>query len=216
MPLRVRAAAPSNAAAEAPGSETSLAETPSAKSGGPATVDEALAAGDLITARDLAREARQADPTPENWRREGEILERMGEYAAAEEAYRGELAALPPDADAERKRVRGDIQRIRDRARGRVEQEPPSTHRPDLDARWAPTEPPRKAAPKPAVEPEPVDARPERIVTKWYFWVTVAAIVASAAAVTGIAIKAARDDKGDALDLELGPMRPQGPAVLRF
>ena len=40
----------------------------------------------------------------------------------------------------------------------------------------------------------------QSIVRKWYFWVAVVAIAASVGAVTGIAVKAARDDKPDALD----------------
>lgn len=182
----------------------------------PTTVEEALAAGDLATARDLARAAREADPSVENWRREGEILERMGAFAEAESAYAGALEVLPQDATAAREALRGDIARVRESARGRVETEPTSKHRSELDTRWAPPKPTRKAAAAPSAEPEPVDARSGRIVTKWYFWVTVAAIVASAAAVTGIAIKSARDEKGDALDFGLAPPRPQGPAVFRF
>ena len=33
--------------------------------------------------------------------------------------------------------------------------------------------------PRPAADPELIDAKDDRIITKWYFWVTVAAIAAS-------------------------------------
>ena len=47
----------------------------------------------------------------------------------------------------------------------------------------------------------------ERIVKKWYFWVTILAIAASGAAITGIAIKAANDERKDSLDPSAGRVR---------
>lgn len=176
------------------------------------SVESALEQGDLSEAAEQATAARRADPSPENWRREAEVLERKGDYEGAAAAYQGELDALP-EGDAGRDRAAADLQRVRELSRGRVKTEPASKHREELDAKWA--APTKKAAPKKSVPP-PVDKAPEdRIVRKWYFWVTVAAIVASAAAVTGIAIKAARDERRDALDLQRRPSLTV-PPIIRF
>lgn len=56
-----------------------------------------------------------------------------------------------------------------------------------------------------------------KIYKKWYFWVTLTAIVASAAAITGVAIKAALDEPRDDLDMTAGSARIQaGPPGLGF
>lgn len=181
----------------------------------PTTVDEAIEAGDLGTAAELAREARQADPSPATWHDEGRVLELMGDYEGAARAYRAEIDALPDDAEAAKRAARADLERVRADSRGTVPTEPASTHRDELDERWAPAPAPPK--PKPKAKPVP-DAEPkddEKIVRKWYFWVTVIAIAASAAAVTGIAIKASRDERDDALSLTPSPSM-QGPPVFRF
>ena len=172
-------------------------EGPTAPAADP--VGAAQSEGDLSGAAEAATAAREADPTPENWHREGEALEAMGDLDGAATAYEGEIAALPKDDEAGLKRARADLQRVRDDSRGRVEEEPASSHRGEFDKQWAPPAPKKKK--KQVKPPSPVDKPPEdRIVRKWYFWVTVAAIVASAAAVTGIAIKASRDERRDALD----------------
>ena len=94
--------------------------------------------------------------------------------------------------------------------------EPASKHRAELDRKWSEeAEPKATAKTRRRVPPPSPRAPADRIVTKWYFWVTVGAIVASAAAVTAIAIRASRDDEPDALSLEPGP-RSMGPTLLRF
>lgn len=179
----------------------------------PATIDAALEAGDLTTAKALARQARLAEPTAATWQREGEVLEQAGDYREAAQAYRaakrtsGEDAAAAAAADA-------GLARVKASARGTVADEPKSTHREQLDPRWEPPAPKKTASP-PEPPPEPVP-EPERIVTKWYFWVTVGAIAASAAAVTAIAIQAARDDQPDALDALAPAPASHGFGALRF
>jgi len=97
-----------------------------------------------------------------------------------------------------------------------VPDEPASTHREELDAareeRLAPTPEPEKA------EPAPAPVEDVKIVKKWYFWVTLAAIVASAGAITGIAIKAATDERKDSLDRSASLPTPaaDSPALIRF
>jgi hypothetical protein len=180
----------------------------------PAVTPGEDADADPVSALEEARAATEADPSAANWHAQGVLLEQLGDYEGAAAAYSAEIDALGETADAERTAARRDLQRVRDKARGRVDDEPASTHRAELDQQWAPTKakPAKsKVAPCPEPEPEPRD----RIVRKWYFWVTVVAIVASAAAVTGIAIKASRDERRDALDLRRDH-GIQGPALFRF
>ncbi len=185
-----------------------------ASPGEPATIDGALEAGDLATARTLAKEQREADPTAANWQREAEVLEQSGESARAASAYREASKAAGDDVDAEAAASAG-LDRVRATARGTVADEPVSTHRKALDEVWSPPPPPPK--PEPAPAPAPIDEpSSDRIVTQWYFWVTVGAIAASAAAVTAIAIRAARDDQPDALDSLTRQPGPRGLGVLRF
>jgi hypothetical protein len=160
----------------------------------PAVADEA---GDLTAQREAAIAERTATPTADTYHREAELAERAGDWSAAITAYQGELARLGKD-DAARARAQQGLSRVRERARGVVADEGKSSHREQLDAAWA--QPESKPAPS---KPQPLAERPtkdDRIVKKWYFWVTIGAIVASAAAVNGIAIKASRDDKPDSLD----------------
>lgn len=176
-------------------------------------------AGDLSADVEAATEARKADPSAEHWRAEAQARERLGDFVGAQEAYRGELGTLPEDAIDARRRSEADWERMREQARGKVADEPASTHRAEFDRRWAPPVPAEqlKPAPRPKADPVIDEPKDERIVTKWYFWVTVAAIAASAGAVTGIAIKAARDERSDALDASaLGPARMLGPTSIRF
>lgn len=177
--------------------------------------------GDLSAQADAAVAAREAEPTPATWRAEAQAKEAMGNYRGAAAAYAGERDALPEgDIDARRK-AEVDWERMREEARGRVEDEPRSTHRAELDGQWVapPTPEQLRPAPRPKADPT-IDNGPksERIVTKWYFWVTVAAIAASAGAVAGIAIKAARDERSDALDASALQPMPMGrsPGGFRF
>lgn len=183
---------------------------------------EAPARADLSAQVDATTAAREADPSAANWRAEAEAKEAAGDFDGAADAYRGELEALPEDAADARRKSEADWERVREASRGRVEDEPVSTHRAEFDRQWAPPAPPEqlRPAPRPKADPNLDNAQDDRIITKWYFWVTVAAIVASAGAVTGIAIKAARDERDDALDASaLRPMpagRFGGPSLIRF
>lgn len=174
--------------------------------------------GDLTAAVQEAVAAREAQPTPQAWRAEAQAKERLGDYTGALEAYRGELEALPDDAIDARRASEADWERVREMSRGKVADEPASTHRAELDNRWAPPAPREqlRPVPRPKADPTIDDAQDERIITKWYFWVTVAAIAASAGAVAGIAIKAARDERSDALDASALQPLPTGPGVIRF
>jgi hypothetical protein len=212
-PAVAHGGAPEAVPEAAPAEATPEPATPATSE--PSTVEAALEAGDLERAMQLATEARTKDPTPAAWRTEAEVAERRGDLAAAEAAYRGELEALPEKDTKARTQAEQDLARVQAKARGAVPGEPKSSHRAELDRKWA--EPAPAASPKKRRSVPPPGPRPreDRIVTKWYFWVTVGAIVASAAAVTAIAIRAARDDEPDALGLEAGP-RSMGATLLRF
>lgn len=174
------------------------AAAPGAPAEAPATVDAALAAGDLGTARALAEQARAADPSADNWRREAEVCQRVADYACARAAWKGHLAALPKGAD--RASAEAQLAALEDMSRGTVEDEAASTHRAGLDKARADKD--GAVRPKPAIAegPKPGPVKRERIVKKWYFWVTTIAIAAAAGAITGIAIQAARDERTDDLD----------------
>jgi len=171
--------------------------------------------GDLRATIDAARAEREAQPSATRWHQEGEALERAGRYAEAEVAYAEALDALPAKAKAERTAYANDLERVRLQARGTVASEPTSTHRAALDARWA-AEP--AAAPPPAAAPEAPPPGPhDRLVNKWYFWVTLGAIAASAVAVTVISVQASRETRTDALS-SAGPESgaATGGALFRF
>jgi len=174
------------------------AAAPSGPAEAPTTVEAALAAGDLETARNVAEKARVADPSPDNWRREAEVCERLADYACARAAWKGHLAALP--AGAEREPAEAKLAALEDMSRGTVADEATSTHRAGLDKARADKDAALRPQSKVAEGPKPTPAKRERIVKKWYFWVTTIAIAAAAGAITGIAIQAARDERTDDLD----------------
>ena len=178
------------------------------------SVAAALERGDLTSARELAAAQREADPSAANWRTEAEVLERAGDYGGAIAAYQAHLAALPGDDEAAKGIAKADIARVKDLQRGTTGGEPESTHRQELDKAWAPKKTKPKKKPKKKVVVAPVDEPDDRVIDKWYFWVTLGAIVASAAAVTGIAIRASRQGQPDALGLQRAPTT--GPTMLRF
>lgn len=195
------------------------AATAPASPAAPATIEAAQELGDLSQARDLAVAAREAAPSPATWAAEAEAHAALADYGRAIGAWKAQRKALPSDDAAGRAAASAQIKELEARARGTVADEPASTHRAELDearaARLAALRPkpgPPKAPPKP---PPPR----ERIIKKWYFWVTVAAIAASAGAITGIAIKAAREEQADDLDPRSGPAPlPASPGgfVVRF
>lgn len=181
------------------------------------SVEAALEAGDLTRARELAVAAREDDPSPANWAKEAEAATALGDYEAAIAAWSGYREALDEDAVSERETATATIKELQEESRGVALDEPESTHREELDearaarlAALAPKPGPTKDRPPP---PKPK----ERIVKKWYFWLTVAAIAASAGAITGIAVQAAREEQMDDLSARGGAL-PTGPGgfVVRF
>lgn len=156
-------------------------------------------ADDLESRRAAADARAKESPTPDNHHEAAVLAEQSGAYAEAAAAYERELAARPTADEAGRAAAAADLARVRELARGAIADEGASTHRSQLDAKWAPkpADPPPPRKPPPPLPDRPTD---DRIVRKWYFWVTLGAIVASAATVTAIAVKAARDDKPDSLD----------------
>jgi hypothetical protein len=186
-----------------------LAAAPSGAAAAPATVDAALESGDLSSARELAVAAREDDPSAANWAKEAGVHEARADYAAAIAAWEGHRDALPEDDASGRAAADSKIADLEERSRGAVADEPASTHRDEFDKDRAA----RLAALQPKVDkpkPKPKPPKPkERIIKKWYFWVTVAALAASAGAITGIAIQAARDEQAD--DLSRRGAVPGGP-----
>lgn len=179
----------------------------------PASVKEALEDGDLSAARQLAEAARKAKPDVETWAVEAEVCERQGDLACAR-AARAQQRTLAPEGSPERAAAEARLAALEDMSRGTASDEPASTRRAELDARRSALE---VVPPPPKVDTAPVKAPPrERIVKKWYFWVTVLAIAASGAAITGIAIKAANDERKDSLDASAGRVRLDQGFGIRF
>lgn len=178
---------------------------------------DAIDPTDLTSLREAAAARAAAAPTAVNFRAQAELAERAGDWSGALAALDAERGALAQDDETARARNQQDRTRVEQKQRGTVADEASSTHRAELDRKWAPPSRPLAHAPKPK-PPAPGPVRDDRIVKKWYFWVTLTAIAASAAAITAIAVKAARDDKPDALDRRTRlPTRGfGGPAVLRF
>lgn len=192
--LAAALALPPSAASAAPEPATPPTAAPTSET--PASPTDAEL--DLTAAREAAAAKRTADPSPANWRAEARLAEQAGDWAGAKDAYEQSLSRMDPQ-DPARAAVQEDLARVRERARGVVADEGKSTHREELDRSWKQPEPQKTARAKPRQLPAEAP-KDDRIVKKWYFWVTIGAIVASAAAVTGVAIKAARDDKPDSLD----------------
>ncbi len=184
---------------------------------GEASVDEALAEGDLTRAREQAVALRKADPSVEHFVLEAEVHTRLGDYASAKRALRGALERVPDGDAVTREQLEIQLDDLIERSRGAVEDEPESIHRERLDSERAE----RIAAlhpPPPTLVP--VDApAPKRvpIVQKWYFWVTLTTIVGSAVAITAIAIEANLDNDDAASRLaNPGPGPSAGGLTLRF
>lgn len=175
----------------------------------PTTVEAALATGDLGAARSVAESARKAEPSAAHWQQEAEVCTRLADYACARAAWRGHLKSLPEGAD--RKPAEAALADLEDMSRGTVEDEPASTHRAALDKARANKQSPAGAAPAPKTKSDtPTPPKRERMVKKWYFWVTILAIAGAAGAITGIAVQAARDERPDDLDKRLA-LPPQLP-----
>jgi hypothetical protein len=157
-----------------------------------AAVRAALEDGDLTTARELAVARSEAEASADNYILEAEVELALGDYEGADAALRGAIDALPEDADerVELAERRAEIEAL---ARGTRADEPASTHRERLDRERAE----RLAVPEPPPSVEPIDAPAKTvpIIKKWYFWVTLTAIVATAGGIVGVAIASAVDDR---------------------
>lgn len=217
-----QAAAPpvagSATAGSATGASTAAPAPVASESARPAgaegSVDAALAAGNLSAARELAEAARRAKPDARTWGVEADVCERQGDLACAR-AARAQQRALAPEGSPERAAAEARLAALEDMSRGTASDEPASTQRAELDARRAALD--LVQPPPPKLDKAPVKAPPrERIVKKWYFWVTILAIAASGAAITGIAIKAANDERKDSLDASAGRVRLDQGFGLRF
>ncbi len=199
-PMQVAAASSLGRAVEGPAPAATTATTATTGDAG-GSVEDALAQGDLNSARERAVTQREADPSAENWKREAEVCEQLRDYPCAIAAWRGRLAALPEDAHTERGNAELRIESLEEESRGVVADEPESTHREQLDQaradRIAAANPP---PPTPEPKPQPETLADVQIHKKWYFWVTIVAFAASAAAITGIAVKSALDEQPDDLD----------------
>lgn len=210
-----QAAAPPLTGSSATGASTAAPAPGSARpAGAEGSVDAALAAGDLSAARELAEAARKATPDLRTWGVEADVCERQGDLACAR-AARAQQRALASEGSPERAAAEARLAALEDMSRGTANDEPASTQRAELDARRSALE--LVQPPPPKLDTGPVKAPPrERIVKKWYFWVTVLAIAASGAAITGIAIKAANDERKDSLDPSAGRVRLDQGFGIRF
>ena len=180
----------------------------------PASVDAALASGELTGARERAEATRKADPKVETWAAEAEACERLADLACAKAARTRQRDLTKPDSP-ERAAVEAKLAALEDMSRGTVADEGSSTHRASLDtARSGRDLTPAK--PVPDITPDRPRPPRERIVKKWYFWVTLGAIAASAAAITVIGIKAARDEQDTELDASGGRVRLDQGFGIRF
>ncbi len=187
------------------GSGATRAAAPTSEAA-PSSVEGALASGDLTAARSLAESAREASPSAASWGVLAEVCERQEDLVCARVA-RTQQRDLAAKGSAEREAATVKLAALEDMSRGTVADEPASTRRAALDQARADRE--LALLPKPKVDkPKPAPPPPkEKIVKKWYFWVTILAIAASGAAITAFAVKAAKDDQPDDLDTSAGRVR---------
>jgi hypothetical protein len=212
-PLTVRAAPPE--ASPAPTAEPAAPTSDAAEAPDEAAIRSALQAGDLTTARELAVARSEADPSADNLVLEAQVWVALGDYENARRAYAAARDALPEGALEERELIDAEIAALEDASRGTRADEPVSTERERIDAARA--ERLAALAPKPP-PPQIVDKpKPVPITKKWYFWVTLGAIAASAGAIVGLAVSSAveerRDNAGTAAARQ--PI-PVGGMMLRF
>jgi uncharacterized membrane-anchored protein len=210
LPVTSLAAPAQSPTPEGPTAPAATADVPEV-----AAVRSALEAGDLTTASELAVARSEAEPSAENFALEAEVALALGDYERAKAALDQAIAALPDGATQDRAaltRMRDDIEAS---SRGTKADEPESSHRERLDRERA--ERLAALAPKPEPVPEPVDVPkpPEPIVKKWYFWVTLGAIVATAGAIVGVAVASSVDERNaDAASRQ--PPAPAGGLTIRF
>lgn len=186
------------------GSGAARSATPTA--GAASSAEAALASGDLTAARSLAESAREASPSAASWGLLAEVCEQQEDLVCAR-AARTQQRDLAAKGSPEREAATVKLAALEDMSRGTVADEPASTRRAALDQ--ARSERELALLPKPIVDkPKPAPPPPrEKIVKKWYFWVTILAIAASGAAITAFAVKAVKDDQPDDLDASAGRVR---------
>jgi hypothetical protein len=209
LPTVVRAA-PEPAASAAPPSEA----PPSSDVPEEAAVHAALADGDLTTARELAVARSSADPSVESFVLEAQVWQALGDYEQAKRAYAAALELLGDQRQDDREAIEQELAAVEETSRGTRADEPASTERERLDRERAD----RLAALAPKPPPPPVVdvPKPVPITRKWYFWVTLGAIVASAGAIVGLAASSAIDEqKANSSAAARQPM-PVGGVLLRF
>ncbi|MFO7562151.1 MAG: hypothetical protein R6X02_05880 [Enhygromyxa sp.] len=179
-----------------------------------AAIRSALEAGDLSSARELALARSEILPSAESFALEAEVHLALGDYERAKAALDRAIAALPEDASDDRAALTQLREDIEARSRGTRADEPESTHREELDRERA--ERLAALAPKPPPPSEPIDEPKPRepIVKKWYFWVTLGAIAATAGAIVGVAVASSLEErKGDAAARQ---GLPAGGMTIRF
>ena len=211
LPVSVGAAPAQGPTPEGPTTPVSSEATAIAE---PAAIRSALEAGDLTTARELAMARSAAEPSPDNFALEAEVQLALGDYERAKAALDRAIAALPEQATDDRAALEQLRDEIEASSRGERADEPGSAHREQLDRERA--ERLAALAPKPEPKPEPVDQPKPRepIVKKWYFWVTLGAIVATAGAIVGVAISSSVEERKDTA---VGRQpSPSGGLTLRF
>jgi hypothetical protein len=205
-PLSVRAGAPEPS--PTPGSEQAQPDD--------AAIRSALQDGDLTTARELAVARSTADPSVENLMLEAQVWVALGDYENAERAYTAARDTLPADAIDQREVIDGELAALEDASRGTRADEPVSTERERIDTERA--ERLAALAPKPP-PPQIVDKpKPVPITKKWYFWVTLGAIAASAGAIVGLGVASAVEERRDNAGTAAAARTPipVGGVMLRF
>jgi hypothetical protein len=208
-PLSVRAAP---AVEAAPSTEPAA---PASEIPDEAAVRSALNDGDLTTARELAVARSAADPSTENLVLEAQVWVALGDHENAERAYVAARDALPENAADQRELIDTELEALASVSRGTRADEPESIERERLDTERAD----RLAAlaPKPLPPPIVDKPKPVPITKKWYFWVTLGAIAASAGAIIGIAAASAvEDNSNNAGTAAARQPSPVGGLMLRF
>ena len=202
-------------AAPAPEAEQAEREAPkTAELPDEAAIHSALKDGDLTTAREIAVARSAADPSVDNLMLEAQVWTALGDYENAKRAYTAARDTLPAEATELRESIDEEIAALEKQSRGTVADEPESSERERLDAERAA----RLAALAPKLPEAPIVDKPKPvpITKKWYFWVTLGAIAASAGAIVGIAVSSAVEERRDDNASAGRQPIPLGGAILRF
>jgi len=181
----------------------------------PASVDAALTSGDLSSARTQAEAARKASPNVETWASEAEVCESLADLECAKAARTGQLK-LTTAGSPERAAIEAKLAALEDMSRGTVADEGASTHRAELDKARRGRDAVAPVKPTPDIARDKPAQPRERIVKKWYFWVTLGAIAASAVAITVIGVKAAADEQDTNPEASTGRVRLDQGFGIRF